>query len=93
MVGEVEYKRWFRAANWMGVEDDAGTISVPGEMHQVWIETNYMPELVAAVSNAYDDVRRVRLVVAGEGKAAAGGAGGGGGRVWTGGAEEAVVGG
>nr|MDP0502600.1 chromosomal replication initiator protein DnaA [Verrucomicrobiota bacterium JB025] len=70
LVGDVEYQRWFRAANWLGMEDDAGMISVPGEMHQVWIETNYMPELVTAVSEVYEDVRRVRLVVADEAKPA-----------------------
>ncbi|RYD42090.1 MAG: chromosomal replication initiator protein DnaA, partial [Verrucomicrobiaceae bacterium] len=32
-------------------------------IHQVWIETNYMPELATAVAETMDGVRGVRLVV------------------------------
>ncbi|RYD49843.1 MAG: hypothetical protein EOP85_00835, partial [Verrucomicrobiaceae bacterium] len=66
MVSHDAFQRWFRAARWMGVEDDTCTIAVPGEIHQVWIETNYMPELMMAVTGVFEDVREVRVVVSEE---------------------------
>lgn len=63
MVSNDAFQRWFRAAEWMGHEDGIGSIAVPGEIHQVWIETNYLPELTMAVSQAFGDVREVKVVV------------------------------
>ncbi|RYD46640.1 MAG: chromosomal replication initiator protein DnaA [Verrucomicrobiaceae bacterium] len=63
MVSNDAFQRWFRAARWMGVEDGVCSIAVPGEIHQVWIETNYMPELMMAVTGIFEDVREVRVVV------------------------------
>jgi chromosomal replication initiator protein len=62
-VGEDAFQRWFRAAGWMGEEDGIATITVPGEIHQVWIETNYLPELTLAVNQIFDEVREVQVVV------------------------------
>ncbi len=62
-VGNDAFQRWFRAARWLGVEDGAGSITVPGEIHRVWIETNYLPELTLAVTGIFDEVREVRLLV------------------------------
>jgi chromosomal replication initiator protein len=69
MVSHDAFQRWFRASRWLGVEDDVASISVPGEIHQVWIETNYLPELKMAVTGVFEDVREVRVVV-GEDEAA-----------------------
>ncbi len=66
LVSPDAFQRWFRAAKWLGVEDDIGTIAVPGEIHQVWIETNYMPELMTAVSGVFEDAREVRVIVSEE---------------------------
>ena len=63
LVGEDAYQRWFRAAGWAGQEEGVGTITVPGEIHQVWIETNYLPELTMAVNRVFDEVRAVNLVI------------------------------
>ena len=63
MVSRDAFQRWFGAASWMGVEDGVASISVPGEIHQVWIETNYLPELTMAVSGIFDEVREVRVLV------------------------------
>jgi len=63
MVSLDAFQRWFRAARWLGVEDDVATISVPGEIHQVWIETNYLPELTMAISGVFEDAREVRIIV------------------------------
>lgn len=66
MVGHDAFQRWFRAARWLGVEDDIATIAVPGEIHQVWIETNYLPELTTAVTGVFDEVLDVRIAVSEE---------------------------
>jgi chromosomal replication initiator protein len=63
LVSHDAFQRWFRAARWLGVEDDVASIAVPGEIHQVWIETNYLPELKTAVTGIFEDVREVRIVV------------------------------
>ena len=63
MVSNDAFQRWFRAAEWLGCEDGVATVAVPGEIHQVWIETNYLPELTMAVSEAFEDVREVKVIV------------------------------
>ncbi|MDX1679823.1 MAG: chromosomal replication initiator protein DnaA [Akkermansiaceae bacterium] len=63
-VGVDAFQRWFHAASWSGEDAGVATITVPGEIHQVWIETNYMPELSLAVSEVLPDVHEVRLAVA-----------------------------
>lgn len=65
IVGEDAFQRWFRAAEWAGEEDGIATITVPGEIHQVWIETNYLPELTVAVNRVRGEVREVRVEVGG----------------------------
>ena len=65
-VSDDAFTRWFRAARWMGVENDVASIAVPGEIHQVWIETNYLPELTMAVTAVFDEVLEVRIVVSDE---------------------------
>jgi chromosomal replication initiator protein len=62
-VGQDAFQRWFGAAVWKGVHDGVATLAVPGEIHQVWIETNYLPELQVAVLEAFSDAREVEVVV------------------------------
>lgn len=63
MVSHDAFQRWFGAARWLGVGDGVGSLAVPGEIHQVWIETNYLPELTMAVTGLFEEVREVRIVV------------------------------
>ncbi|MEX1049241.1 MAG: chromosomal replication initiator protein DnaA [Akkermansiaceae bacterium] len=63
MLSNDAFQRWFRSARWLGVADNVASISVPGEIHQVWIETNYMPELTMAVTGVCEGVHEVRVVV------------------------------
>ena len=63
MVSHDAFQRWFRSAIWLGVEDGVASVAVPGEIHQVWIETNYLPELTMAVTGVLEDVREVRIAV------------------------------
>jgi len=75
MVGPDAFQRWFRAADWGGCNDEGtATVTVPGEIHQVWIETNYLPELKLAVGGCYAGVRQIKLAVS-DGQAAANGNG------------------
>jgi chromosomal replication initiator protein len=62
-VGEDSFQRWFRAADWAGHEDGVGRVTVPGEIHQVWVETNYLPELTVAVNEIFSEVREVRVII------------------------------
>jgi chromosomal replication initiator protein len=57
------FQRWFGAAAWAGEEDGVGAVTVPGEIHQVWIETNYLPELTMAVGQVFEGIREVRVMV------------------------------
>ncbi len=62
-VGGDAFDRWFRPANFAGVEDDRVVLELPNEIHQVWIETNYLDELNAVVQEAIPGVREARLRV------------------------------
>lgn len=66
MVGQDAFQRWFRTAQFEGVEDGVAFVSVPNDIHQVWIETNYQPELLAAVREGDESVHEVRVEVANE---------------------------
>lgn len=63
MVGNDAFQRWFRSADWVGLEDGIATVQVPSAMHQLWIETNFLPELTMAVGNGFGDVRDVKIIV------------------------------
>ncbi|MCU0780326.1 MAG: chromosomal replication initiator protein DnaA [Akkermansiaceae bacterium] len=62
-VGADSFHRWFDLATWVSHEDGVAAIAVPGEIHQVWIEANYLPELLTAVSAVCGDTREVKLVL------------------------------
>jgi len=64
LVGDDAYDRWFRSAQWLGIEDGVVALGLAGEIHQVWIETNFMPELMMAVGEMAPEVREVQLSVA-----------------------------
>ncbi|MFD2255747.1 chromosomal replication initiator protein DnaA [Luteolibacter algae] len=65
-IGVDAFQRWFGAASWEGAEDGEGMVSVPGEIHQVWIETNYLPELILAASEVCEGLHHVKIFVAEE---------------------------
>jgi chromosomal replication initiator protein len=63
LVSKDAFQRWFGASRLLRVEDSLAVVGVPNDMYHVWIETNYMPELAAALSEAIEGVREVRLEV------------------------------
>jgi chromosomal replication initiator protein len=60
-IGSDAFQRWFGAAAWEVSEAGEGVVSVPGEIHQVWIETNYMPELLMAAAQVCEGMHHVRV--------------------------------
>ena len=69
-VGEDAYRRWFDGSEWQDGSEDVVYLMVPGEMHQVWIEANFLPQLQSAVIRHMPDIRSVRVEV-NEGKPSA----------------------
>lgn len=63
LVSRDAFERWFSAARLQSVEDRVAAVGVPNEIHQVWIETNYLNELKVAVNRALPDVTEVKLVI------------------------------
>ncbi len=63
-IGGDAFQRWFGAASWGGATNGQGTVTVPGEIHQVWIETNYLPELLQAANLAHEGLHKVSIVIA-----------------------------
>lgn len=59
------YERWFAGAECAEISQSEVRISVPSDIHQVWIETNFMPELQAAISAVLDASVVARVMVAG----------------------------
>jgi len=57
------FHRWFRSATPGGIEGGELLVRVPNEIHLVWIETNYLPELAAAVAESGCGAHGVKLVV------------------------------
>jgi len=63
MVGVGARERWFGAAQLGAMRDGMATVEVPNEIHQVWIETNYLDELRAALAEVIADFVDVRVEV------------------------------
>jgi len=65
-VGEDAYKRWFAGAVLHNISETGVDVMVESETHQLWIETNYMPELQDAISRVFDSSLVVNLILEGE---------------------------
>lgn len=63
-IGSDAFQRWFGAATWQGTASGEGIVTVPGEIHQVWIETNYLPELMLAAGEVREGMHHVKIMVA-----------------------------
>jgi len=62
-VGEDAYRRWFEGSEWQMNGDGIVTVLVPGEMHQVWIEANFLSSLNSSVMVQLPDARGIRVEV------------------------------
>ena len=63
-IGGDAFQRWFGAASWSVAAEGRGIVTVPGEIHQVWVETNYMPELLQAANLAHEGLHKISIAVA-----------------------------
>ncbi len=65
MVREHAYERWFSDAQLEQGEDGSWVLSVPSDTHCLWIETNFMPELCAALDTTLElaEAGKVKLQV------------------------------
>ncbi len=63
-IGNDAFQRWFGLAVWKGATQGEGVVEVPGEIHQVWIETNYLPELVIAAGEVCEGLHGMKVVLA-----------------------------
>ena len=65
LISPDAYQRWFSGAECAEISQSEVCISVPTDMHQVWIETNFMPELQASISTVLDASVVARVMVEG----------------------------
>ncbi|WP_018968942.1 chromosomal replication initiator protein DnaA [Rubritalea marina] len=59
------YERWFSGARCVELSENEVCVEVPSDIHQVWVETNFMPELQSAVSQVLDASVVARVTVEG----------------------------
>ncbi len=63
-VGDDTFTRWFQDAEPLSLTEKELILCVPNNIHQLWIETNYMPLLRPAIVLAVGSERVVRFVCA-----------------------------
>jgi len=66
LVSSDAFSRWFHTAQLVHMTETEAVLAVESDMHQVWIETNYLPEVQTAFSQASDMPLKVKVVVANE---------------------------
>lgn len=62
-VGVSTYERWFKNAFVFDISDTLVEVMVESDTHQLWIETNYMPELQSAVIKYFGDNHVASVIV------------------------------
>lgn len=63
LVSGDAFNRWFSSAYLREVNETEAVLGVVSDMHQVWIETNYLPEVQAALAKVSTLPLKVRVVV------------------------------
>jgi chromosomal replication initiator protein len=58
------FKRWFSSVELIQANDEALTFRVPNNIYQLWIESNYMAALQAAVVHALGEPREIKFSAA-----------------------------
>lgn len=66
LVSGDAFTRWFLSAKLVDMNETEAVLAVETDMHQVWVETNYLPEVQAAFSQVSDMPCKVSVVVADE---------------------------
>ena len=55
------FKRWFSAVELVEAKEKSITLTVPNNIYQLWIESNYMPALQNAIAVAFGGPRLVKF--------------------------------
>jgi len=55
------FKRWFSAVELLEAKDKSITLTVPNNIYQLWIESNYMPALQNAITVTFGSPRLVKF--------------------------------
>ena len=63
LVSGDAYCRWFESAQLVSINETEAVLAVESDMHQVWIETNYLPEVQTAFSRASELPCKVKVIV------------------------------
>ena len=58
------FQRWFKAIQLIKADETEMVLRVPNNIYQLWIETNYMPLLQAAVLQILESPRKINFTVA-----------------------------
>ena len=58
------FQRWFAAIDLVRADEQEMTLRVPNTIHQLWIESNYMPMVQSAVMGILGAPRQMRFVFA-----------------------------
>ncbi len=63
-VSSDTYQRWFAAIDLVRADEQEMTLRVPNTIHQLWIESNYMPLVQSAVMSVLGAPRQMKFVFA-----------------------------
>jgi len=63
LVSADAYSRWFQSAKFVEVNETEAVLAVASDMHQVWIEANYQPEVQTALSQASELPLILKVIV------------------------------
>ena len=65
-VSSDTFQRWFAAIDLVRADEQEMTLRVPNTIHQLWIESNYMPLVQSAVMGVLGAPRQMKFVFARE---------------------------
>ena len=60
-VSADSFKRWFSTVELIEAKDKSITLTVPNNIYQLWIESNYMPALQNAIITTFGGPRSVKF--------------------------------
>jgi chromosomal replication initiator protein len=70
-VSKDTYQRWFNAISMTAADENEITLTVPNNIYQLWIESNYMALVQASIASVLGGPRAIRFVILAEPAAAA----------------------
>jgi chromosomal replication initiator protein len=65
-VSKDTYQRWFKAVTMTAADENEITLSVPNNIYQLWIESNYLPLVQSSVASVLGGPRNVLFTTAAE---------------------------